>query len=65
MAVTVEYREGIFYIVHSPTAKERALFPKDGQLQSTPVAMGFDYDTGDFVPLSVTADGKIKVDGTL
>jgi len=63
MAVTIEYKEGIFYIVHSPTDKRRALFPKDTQLQSAPVVMGLDYNTGNFVPVAVTSDGKIKVDG--
>jgi len=62
MAVTIEYREGIFYIVNGPVVT-RALFPKDTQLQSAPVLIGFDYDTGNFIPVAATPDGKLKIDG--
>jgi hypothetical protein len=62
MAITIEYRAGIFFIVNGPVA-ERATFPKDAQLQSAPPLMGFDYATGDFIPLAATPDGKLKIDG--
>ena len=64
MSVTVEYKEGIFYIV-SGTTHTRTLFPKDSQLQSAPVLMGLNYSDGTFVPIGATSDGKLNVDASI
>ena len=57
MAVVIEYKNGIFYVNSA-----RVTFPKDSQHQSAPVMMGLNYDTGDIVPASFNANGKILID---
>jgi len=56
MPAVIEYKQGIFYV-----NSERVTFPKDAQHQSAPILMGLDYDTGDIVPVTFSADGKMRV----
>lgn len=58
MAVTIEYKEGIIYV-----DDKRVAFLKDAQHCSAPFLMGLDYDSGNQVIASMTADGKLNVGG--
>jgi len=53
-----EYKNGIFYINGA-----RALFPMDEMHKPGSFLFGMNYATGDVVPASFTADGKLNVGG--
>ena len=53
-----EYKNGIFYINGA-----RALFPMDEMHKPGSFIFGMNYATGDVVPASFTADGKLNVGG--